>query len=253
MSYIKYNECVVQVNDQKVFAVEASISNVSNIATSRIYGGGFREYSASNQIDATMNIQYYTTGKNDFIAELTGNNSCSGSFGGIEFSGAYLNNYQINMEPYKPVTHTASFTMYSGFNGLVKTGSFEEDPGDLANSAYTELINFNKNSIGIDFPKSINYSINCTRVPSYIIGSEFPRYVTLTSISKKMRIEGENIGDLIKFTGKKSAYLSISPRNIDYEARGKELSCLGMIKNQNLGMAKNSVLNGDIEVEEEFL
>lgn len=253
MSYIQYNECVVQVNDQKVFALEASISNVSNITASKIYGGGFREYSAANQIDSTMNIQYYTTGTQDFIAELTGNSPCSGSFGGIEFSGAYLNSYQINMEPYKPVVHTASFTMYSGFNGLTKTGSFEEDPGKLANSAYSELINFNKNSIGVDFPKLINYSINCGRTPSYSIGSEFPRYVTLTSISKKMRIEGEDIGELITFTGKRSAQLSISPRNIDYEARGKELSCLGVIKNQNLGMSKNSVLNGDIEVEEEIL
>lgn len=253
MSYIKYNECVVRINEQKIFALEASIANVSNVSSSRVYGGGYRDYTASSQIDSTMNLQYYTTGKNDPIAGLTGEHSCSGSFGGIVFSGAYLSNYQINMQPYKPVVHTASFLMYSGFNGVTETGSFEEDPGNLANAAYAELINFNKHSIGMDFPKSINYNISCQREPSYQIGSEFPRYVTLVGIQKKLRVEGENIGSLIKFSGQKSAEISISPKNIDHEARGKEFSCLGIITSQNLGMSRGDVLNGEINVEENIL
>jgi len=253
MSYIKYNEFVVEINNQKVFAIEASMANAANTQSSKIYGGGFREYSASSQIDSTMNIQYYTTGETDLIAELTGNKPCSGSFGGINFSGAYLTNYEIDMSPYKPVLCNASFTMYSGFDGSVKTGAFEEDPGKLANAAYAELINFNKKSIGLEFPKSINYSVMCERTASYKIGSEFPRYVTLTAMSKRLKVEGENIGNLIRFSGEKTASINISPRNIDYEARGKTLECIGIIKNQNLTMSKDSILNGSIEVQEMVL
>jgi hypothetical protein len=250
MKYIRHQECEVEINQQKIFAKNAKLTSTSNATEQRVYGGGLRYYAASSPLSASVDFDYYITGKEDPIGSLTGDMSCSGRFCGIEFSGAYLSNYSIRIEAYKPVQFHAGFVIYSGHNGETQTGSFEGSSTGLANGAYTELLNFNKNSIGLDFPQSISYDVECERTPNYVIGSEFPSDVRYGSVKRKMSVEGENIGSVISFSGKDFGEMVVSPRNIDYAARGQTLRCRGIITSQNLSVSSNGLLMGSVEAME---
>ena len=250
MKYIRHQECEVEINQQKIFAKSARLSASSNSTEERVYGGGLRYYAASSPLSASVDFNYYITGKEDFIGNLTGEFPCSGRFCGIEFSGAYLSSYSIKIEAYKPVEFNASFSIYSGYRGLTKTGSFGGASTGLANGAYTELLNFNQNSIGIDFPQTISYDIQCERTPNYVIGSEFPADVRYGTVRRKMSVEGENIGSVINFSGRDFGEITVSPKNIDYAARGQTLKCKGIINSQNLSMSSNGLLAGSVEVME---
>lgn len=250
MKYIRHQECEVEINQQKIFAKNAQLSSTSSSTENRVYGGELRYYAASSPLSASVNFDYYITGKEDLIANLTGDMPCSGRFCGIEFSGAYLSNHSIKIEAYKPVQFNASFAIYSGYRGETQTGSFGGSSTGLANGAYTELLNFNKNSIGIDFPQSISYDVECERTPNYVLGSEFPSDVRYGAVKRKMSVEGENIGAVINFSGRDFGEMIVSPRNIDYAARGQTLRCRGIINSQNLNVHSNGLLKGSIEVME---
>jgi len=250
MKYIRHQECEIQINGEKFFAKDASLSTSTSIEAKRVYGGELRNYLASSAESANVQFSYYLTGKEDSIGFLTGNNSCSGSFCGINFSGAYLTNYGIEIAPYKPVQFSASFDIYSGFESETKTGSFTTDPVKFANGAYTELLNFNKNNIGLDFPTNISYSVECERKPSYVIGQQYPQDVVQGKVSRMISINGENIGKVIDYSGRDFAKVSISPKTMDYAARGRTIECEGIITSQNLSISTKGLMNGSIEVME---
>ncbi|MDG1089701.1 MAG: hypothetical protein P8P37_02400 [Candidatus Marinimicrobia bacterium] len=250
MKYIRHQECEVEINGEKIFAKNASLSSSSSTKSNRTYGGGLRPYNSTDPVSSSVQFSYYITGKEDSIDLLTGSHPCSGRFCGIEFSGAYLTNYGVEIEPYRPVQFSASFDIYSGFNQETKTGSFGGASSGLANGAYTELLNFNKNNIGLDFPQRISYSIDCERTPNYVIGLEHPVDVRHGKISKNLSIQGENIGSVMNYSGKGFAKIEISPRNIDYAARGRTLNCEGVINSQNLSVSSRGLLNGSIDVME---
>lgn len=269
MSYIGYEKCIVEINGEKVFAINASISAASNSQENITYGGEMRgrvprffnqpgdegntlvrDYAAEAPLESSLSLRYYITGEEDPIASLTGEASCQGKFGGISFSGAYLTSYAMRMEPYKPIIHSADFRIFSGFKNQLKEESFgdQTDQIDLSNGSYSELSNFNQQNIGMKFINSVDYYISCERLPSYVVGEEFPEYVIQGKILKSLRVEGENIGDVITYTGKKITKLEISPKTIGKEARGKDLFCSGVLVYQNVNVSKNDFLAGGVEV-----
>ena len=250
MKYIRHQECIIEINGEKFFAKSASLSASSSAVPKRTYGGELRNYLADSALDASVDCSYYLTGQDDPIEFLTGDHSCSGQFCGIQFSGAYLSDYSINISPYKPVEFAATFKIYSGFQQETSTGSFKTDPVEFANGAYTELINFNKNNIGLDFPTDISYSISCERMPNYVIGHEYPQGVRHGKVTKNISVRGENVGAVMKYSGQDFAKISISPKTIDYASRGRTIECEGIINNQNLSISSKGLMQGNIDVTE---
>ena len=248
MRYIRHQECEIEINNHKFFAKNASLSTASSVQDNRVYGGGLRSYSSISPLEAAVEFSYYITGDQDPLIALTGTHSCTGRFCGIEFSGAYLTDYSVTVSPYKLVEFSAAFSIYSGFKNETTTGSFSTDPMNLANGAYTELLNFNKNNIGLDFPTDIDYSVSCERSPNYILGHEYPQDVRLGKVKKSLSIAGENVGSIINFSGKDFAKISISPKNMNFAARGQTIECEGMISSQNLNISSNGLLNGAIQI-----
>jgi len=114
------------------------------------------------------------------------------------------------------------------------------------------LININSAKMGMDNPVSIGYYISCERVANYVIGEEFPDYVTLGTINKSMSIDGENIGDLITYSGRSSASMSITPKSINNLSRGQTMECKGVIHDQNLSVSNGGVVNGSINIMESY-
>jgi len=248
--YIKYNECEVKINDKNIFALSADLSASSSSSSEILYGGKLSEYSASSELQASVSFEYYVTGEIDDIRLLTGNIACSGEFGGISFSGAYLNNYSVKINPYLPVVFSAQFAIYSGYKNTLSTGSFSSNSLELSNGAYTLLSNINNSNIGLNNPQEIDYSINCERVPNYVIGSEFPQDVRYGMITKQLSVKGEDIGSLINFSGRDVAAINIQPRTLNNISRGQPIKCSGVIKSQSLDVSKNGLVNGSISITE---
>jgi hypothetical protein len=174
---------------------------------------------------------------------------CSGSFGGIVFSGAYLSQYSTSIQPYRPTIVSSSFEIFSGCSQTLKKDSFTSISGiDVANGASTDLVNFNYNNLGMDNPINISYSISCERIPNYTIGSEFPQNVALGQVEKSMTIAGENIGGLISYSGRGIAEISITPKTINNMSRGQTLVCSGFINSQGLSVDSDGLVNGQISI-----
>lgn len=248
MKYIRHQECVFEVDGNKFLATSANLTAQSSAQDNRTYRGGLLSYEATEPLNATIDVEYYITGKEDLIGSLTGEASCNGKFCGIHFSGACLTSYSVNIEPYKPVSFSASFSIYSGYHQETQTGSFVGSTSGLANGAFTELKNFNKNNIGIDFPQKISYNVESERLPNYIIGHEYPQYVTLGKVNRGISIQGENIGPLIDFSGRDFATIKISPKNRGKIARGQTVECAGRIVSQNLTISKDSLMKGSVDI-----
>ena len=246
--YVKYNECEVKINEENIFALSASLSASSSSSANVVHGGIVESYSSAVESSTTVSFEYYITGEIDNIRNLTGDISCSGEFGGIQFSGAYLTNYSVSIRPYLPVVFNASFNIFSGFNNTLSTGNFTSDSLELANGAHTTLSNINSSNVGMDNPQEINYSIACSRIPNYVIGQEFPQDVRFGSVEKSLSLKGENIGSLINFSGRDFAKIEIQPKTNNNISRGQVIDCSGIINSQSLQVSKNGLVNGSVEL-----
>ena len=74
----------------------------------------------------------------------------------------------------------------------------------------------------------------------------------LIEINKSMNIDGENIGDLISYSGISSASMSITPKNINNLSRGQTMDCKGVIHHQKLSISVGGVVNGSIGIMESY-
>lgn len=249
MNFISYSDCPISINGENFYATSATLQAKASINAGRVMGGGLESYRSTAPLVSSLSLDYYVTGSNERVLSLTGAMPCSGSFGGIAFSGAYLSQYSTSIRPYRPMVVSSSFEIFSGCSHTLKKGSFTSISGiDVANGASTDLINFNYNNLGMDNPIDIKYSINCERTPNYTIGSEFPKSVALGQVEKNMTIAGENIGGLISYSGSGIAEISITPKTINNMSRGQTLVCAGVINSQELSVDADGLVNGNIGI-----
>ena len=250
MNFISYSDCPISINGENFFATRADLAAGASISADRLMGNELDYYAPGGPLVSKVSLDYFVTGQNERVLSLTGKSPCSGSFGGINFSGAYLVDYEVKIAPYAPIIVTSSFVVYSGYDQTLEESSFYSNGISVANGAVVDLDNFNSSNLGFDNPISINYSINCERIPNYVIGREFPQDVCLGSVNKSMQVVGEGIGGLISYSGREIAEISITPNTINNISRGQTLSCSGVIRSQNLAVSKGGLVHGTIQIQE---
>lgn len=250
MKFIKYTECPISINGESFFATKAGLSSTASLTDNIVEGGSLEGYSPDGPLGAAVDFEYYVTGSNDSILSLTGNLPCSGSFGGIKFSGAYLTQYSININPYLPVLVNATFDIFSGYSSSLSSSSLESSSIDIANGAKTELLNIDSVNIGMDNPVSISHSITCERVADHTIGSEYASSVRLGAVVRNINLNGENIGALISYSGRDFAQISIAPKTINNLSRGQTIFCSGIITDQKLDVSADGTAAGAISITE---
>ena len=248
--FIRYTECPVKVNEDFYLAKRASIGANASVEVPIQFGGKIGGATGVGPERSEFFIQYFVTGESDPIANLTGKQSCSGSFGGIEFSGAYLTNYHVSIQPYAPIEMSARFMVVSGFRDNLQESSFSEDDYTIANGADVDLTNMTYLNIGMDNPVDITYEVACERIPNYVIGSPYPHSVHLGAVEKYLDVNGEDIGDVINYEKKDIAEIRISGSDYKGRSRGQTLSCSGSIESQRLDVSVGGVVNGQVSVKE---
>tara|TARA_R110000824_G_scaffold263400_2_gene452132 strand:+ start:4574 stop:5335 length:762 start_codon:yes stop_codon:yes gene_type:complete len=251
MSFISYSDCPISINGENFYALSASISSNTQLVPNRVMGGELESYSPVGPLASKLAVDYYVTGKNEKILFLTGDVSCSGSFGGIEFSGAYMTDYSVSIMPYNPIIISSRFDIFSGHNKTLSSSSYSSTGIDVANATKVDLGNFNYDNLGFRNPIGIDFGISCERIPNYVIGSEFPQDIRLGKVTKSMGVLGENIGEIMTYEGKNTAQMSITPKTINNLSRGQTLTCSGVIQEQNISVSSNDQVNGRISIIEE--
>jgi hypothetical protein len=130
-------------------------------------------------------------------------------------------------------------------------------PLNTQNHVTTELVGYNRNTIGVEHPISISWSESYERLPIYVVGKKHPVEVNLGNINREVTVQGEDIGKVIDFKGhdKRSATITILLRAIGSENQPGEqisrvLSIAGQIDTQEVSISQNGFMEGSVTIKE---
>ena len=131
-------------------------------------------------------------------------------FGNFDLRKCYLSSLTLKISPQDVISANADFDVYdlSRVTGQTFTGAnISNLLTNNGSGAYLEGIHalaLGISGSGVSLPESkaeIDVSIKCNREPSYGLGSTEPSTVILTSVEKQISINGENVGQIIGYSG----------------------------------------------------
>lgn len=202
------------------------------------------------------------------IFNLTGDSSCSIRLGNFLFRQCYLDSLTLSINPNQPMRANANFSCYneSGVEGLSYSGlggSFGFTADSSSGTAFSALHALASSVSGqsVSLPESrteISIQTTCSRTPVYEVGSTYPRTVLLNSVTRQTSVNGENVGQVIDFSGK-SAILNLKLAEFgklmdptfnaatDYRVR---FDITGKVTSQNLSAQVGRTLEGSVSLME---
>ena len=174
MAFLKYEDVVVTVGNDKVFADSASISVDASMTESRNVYGEIERYAPTDGLRGELSFEYYMTGAIPDYLNMTGlpdTGTINGTFGGLNFTDAYARSYSLEVQPYTPVKINAAMDFYSALTSSISSDSTV--PTDLSywKNQYAHGIR----SFVLGTPSNINstlsisYSITSQRSPVYLV------------------------------------------------------------------------------------
>lgn len=263
-------------------ATEASLSLETSLEPSKIFGQSRTsdEFNVNGAQSSKFSFSYYPMcGDNSVsrISSQTGILNATGDFlsgwnirfGQFDLKKCYLSNLEIKISPQEPILFSANFDVYdvssitgSYFSG-VNSGSLFTSNGSGAylESLHALAIGVSGNSASMPESKAeISISHNCNRSPVYGLGSTYPSTVILEGVERTTQIRGENVGQIIDFSGE-AAFLSLAFNPFSYFVTGGEafnkysglfeINISGRVTNQNLSInAGDGNLNGNLTIRE---
>lgn len=184
------------------------------------------------------------------LNHMTGNNSGVLNLGGYSLSGAYLLKAAVSIQPFEPVIASASFVCSPPTIIFSSASPFQEmlPPNKIAYGYTTEilggaLLTDSNNS-------SIQFSINCSRTPSFRIGDSGAFRYLLDGVTKEIVLNATNIGNVINFSGYGDSFTA-TIKNVDAEnIASLTMGANSKIISQNLAVQDNSVINGSVVMKE---
>ena len=252
MSFLKYEDVLVQVDGQSVFAQNASIDVNAPVEPVRLFNGTIHRYAPAQAPKGTLTFNHYLTGSLASFLNVTGisESSVAGTFGGLTFSDAYLTSLSFSVRPYEPINVQSSFDIYGSFSNSVSSSNDTE----LNKVKYSHAA---KSFVGglptnINHTVSFNYSMEAVRSPVFLAGETTPTRVTKENIDINMSIAGDNIGSNIN-AGGSDASLTCSIYDInDSSSALQNFHCSGRIITQELNVGSQGYLNGNISVTQAY-
>jgi hypothetical protein len=254
MSFLKYEDVLIQVAGESIFANQASVKVSAPVEPVRLFDGSIHRYAPMEAARGTLSFSHYLTGSIASFLDVTGVSEASvaGTFGGLAFSKAYLTSMDFSVKPYSPILVNNSFDLYGSFTSSVSS-SYREDLSK-PNQKYSHGIK----SFVAGLPSNINhtlsfdYSMQANRNPVFLAGETTPTRVTKENTNINMSIIGNNIGTNIN-PGGAEANLKCSIYDVnDSTSALQHFYCSGRITNQELNVTQEGYLNGDISVTQAY-
>jgi hypothetical protein len=131
-------------------------------------------------------------------------------FGNFDLRKCYLSSLNLKISPQEVISVSADFDVYdlSRITGQTFTGAnISNLLTNNGSGAYLEGIHalaLGISGSGVSLPESkaeIDISIRCNREPSYGLGSVEPSTVILTNVEKQVSVNGENVGQIVGYSG----------------------------------------------------
>ena len=262
-SFIKYEDCVVKLNEKTVFATNASLSVSANLSAERDAYGRFLRYSPGGGVAGSLSLTFFPT------QNFSGNyqefdlikivqqpehldsfiNGTTGSFAGVEFSNAYLKSFEFSVEPFSPISINTTFDVY----GSLTASSNLVEGSDSSAVNETGIANGVKSyftaasSLGLDYPISFDYSAQVNMGVDYEVGSTIPTRVSRRSTDITMNINGEGFGDELSFNGNDAALTTYLYPLYSDQALGS-FYCSGKVTRNELTASSNEYVRGAIQL-----
>ena len=252
MSFLKYEDVLIQVAGESIFANQAAIKVSAPVEPVRLFDGSIHRYAPMEAAKGTLSFNHYLTGSLASFLDVTGVSEAAvaGSFGGLTFSKAYLTSLNFSVKPYAPILVSSSFDIYGSFSNSVSS-SYRED---LANcTKYSHAI---KSFVGgvpsnMNHTLSFDYSMEAARNAVFLAGETTPTRVTKENININMSIAGDNIGTNIN-PGGTEANLTCSIYDVNDSTPLQHFYCSGRITQQELNVRQEGYLNGNISVTQAY-
>ena len=256
MAFLKYEDVVITLGNEKIFADTAGINVDASVAESKNIYGEIERYAPTNGLRGELSFEYYMTGAIPSYLNMTGipdTKTRNGAFGGLAFTDAYARSYSLGVQPYSPVKINSSIDFYSALTSNLSSSS--SDPTDLSywKNQYAHGIR----SYVLGAPSNINntlsvdYSVSAVRRPVYLAGEPSPPRVTKEAIEINMSLRGDNIGEFLLVSGR-HAEITCHMLDMNTNTVLDKLKCSGQITRQELSVSPQSYLNGVISVRQVF-
>ncbi len=247
MAFLKYEDVLLKVAGESIFAQQASINVNTSLQPVRLIDGTVHRYAPTNGARGTLSFSHYLTGSIASFLDVTGvaETSTNGSFGGLTFDNAYLKSMRFQVQPYAPILVESSFDFYGSFSSNISSSHDTE----LAKDKYSHSI---KSFVAgtpsnMNHTLSFNYSVQAARNPVYLAGETTPTRVTKEATNIQMSIQGDNIGGNIN-DGGTEANLKCSIFDINDSTALQHFHCSGRISQQELNVDQQGYLIGGISV-----
>lgn len=261
--FIKYEDARLVIEDETIFAKSATLQIESSLQPVKNIEGSILRYVPQEPIKGRITFAHYCTGVLfDFLNPLTAvehtGEPLRGSLAGITFQSGYVKSLSFSCEPYQPIIFNSELEIY-GQLGLVNEDGDEDaylkslpsypENKQIAHGLKTYLAG---DDLGINSTLSFDYSVTCNRGVSKTIGRELPYRVTKEDVRIEMRINGENIGNLLTYEGN---YAEVQAKVYDVYGSSEMLSlgCSGRVFSQNLNVDDNSFVKGEISISQEYV
>tara|TARA_E500000318_G_scaffold90735_2_gene88791 strand:- start:11139 stop:11948 length:810 start_codon:yes stop_codon:yes gene_type:complete len=258
--------------NKSVFAAQAQLNYTPNIAPVRLLGDAPNNdnFNLAGPPNASLSFQCYVDNSEFDPTDYTGDVGDDGTTfrigntaGGISGSGLFMTAFSYTLSPYQPVLVQCDFAIYnplalsSAQGKLVALTSSPLDATNFANYGHGAYSNFSGNgssasaTLGSDISifDSVQYSYSAQRLPNYTMGTVSVTNVELVTAEQSVTIQGNNIMQLVDFTGVNPGLLNIQVKNSQNQTCF-ETPVDGRVVAENVSLQAGDVGRGSVTITE---
>ena len=241
-----FENCVVTIDGNDIFATTASISIQNNRREIKGYGSqGSAGQVADGRLRGSLSVSYLLRG-NDPIRNLTGLSSdkiVNANIGPFRCYSGVLSSYSLNIEPYSPVSCDVKIDFYNGYDEGGSTSTMSQTGEFLhggATTVSTDLL-WSNDIIGC------TYSLSQSVTPRYLLGELTPHTYKRENGTVSVALRGPGLGKVLTSPceGYTEGTLNLtglcSPIN-------DEIPFSGFVINPSVNISPNQEIVGSLEV-----
>ena len=199
------------INYQYIAAANINVDHGSQLVPRRVLGSNIdkaNQFRIGGALQAKLSFSAYintlNTGALNNVLSSSGDFSYDIKVGADVYSGCYLNNYGIDVAPFKSAMISADYTAFIPPTGdyITPTGVLTFANGFVSGIVFGNTCSVSGMSQVVDtIQTAMKYSVSCGRTPSYSLGQINPSKVFLDNVEKQMDISSTNLQALINYSG----------------------------------------------------
>jgi hypothetical protein len=199
------------INYQYIAAANINVDHGSQLVPRRVLGSDVdkaTQFRIGGALQAKLSFSAYintlNSGALNNVLSSSGDFSYDIRVGADIYSGCYLNNYGIDVVPFKTAMISADYMVT-----IPPTGDYITPNGSIifTNDFVSGMVFGHTCSVsGMDqvvdtVQTSMKYTVNCGRTPSYSVGEINSRVVFLDTVEEQMDISSTDLKSLINYSG----------------------------------------------------